>query len=57
MFEKFYEFAEGKEETESCLQNEILSPLQNLCQEFSRYFPDLKVIDLPFVRNTFNVEL
>lgn len=57
MFEKFSEVAEGKEEEiESCLQNEIISHLQNLCQEFSRYFPDLEVIDLSLVRNPFNVE-
>ncbi len=27
-----------------------------MCQEFSRYFPDLQVIDLVLVRNPFNVE-
>ncbi len=57
MFEKFSEVAEGKEkEIESCLQNDMISHLQNLYQEFSRYFPDLEVIDLSLVRNPFNVE-
>ncbi len=56
IFEKFSEVTEGKEETESCLQNEIISHLQNLCQEFSRYFPDLEVIDISFVRNSLNIE-
>ncbi|XP_064116618.1 zinc finger BED domain-containing protein 5-like [Macrobrachium nipponense] len=57
MFEKLCEVAEGREEeTESCLQNEIISHLHNLCQEFSRYFPDLEEIDLSFVRNPFNAE-
>ncbi|XP_064106847.1 protein FAM200A-like [Macrobrachium nipponense] len=45
MFEKFCEVAEEREEeTESCLHNEIISHLHNLCQEFSRYFPDLEEI-------------
>ncbi|XP_064078519.1 SCAN domain-containing protein 3-like [Macrobrachium nipponense] len=49
MFEKLCEVAEGREEeTESCLQNEIISHLHNLCQEFSRYFPDLEEIVLSF---------
>ncbi len=57
MFDSFSEVTEGKEEeTESCLQNEIISHLQNLCQEFSRYFPDLEAIDMSFVRNPFNVK-
>lgn len=45
-----------EEEAESCLQNEIMNHLQNLCQEFSRYFPDLEEIDMSFVRNPFNVD-
>ncbi len=56
MFEKFSEATDGKEETDSCFQNEVISHLQNLYQEFSGYFPDLEVIDMPFVRNPFNVE-
>ncbi len=57
MFEKFSEIAERKEkEIESFLQNYIISHLQNLYQEFSRYFPDLEVIDLSLVRNPFNIE-
>ncbi len=55
-FEKFSEVTDGKEETHSCLQNEVISHLQNLYQEFSRYFLDLEVIDMPFVRDPFNVE-
>ncbi|XP_064107991.1 zinc finger BED domain-containing protein 5-like [Macrobrachium nipponense] len=55
MFDKPCEEAEGREEeTESCLQIEIISHLHNLCQEFSRYFPDLEEIELSFVRNPFN---
>ncbi len=30
MFEKFSEVTDGKEETHSCLQNEVISHLQNL---------------------------
>ncbi len=33
-----------------------MSQLQNLCQEFSRYFPDLEEIDMSFERNPFNVD-
>ncbi len=51
MFEKFSEVTDGKEETNSCLQNEVISHLQNFYQEFSRYFRDLEVIDMSFVRN------
>ncbi len=56
VFEKFSEVTDGKEETDSCLQNEVISHLQSLYQEFSRYFPDLEVIDMSFVWNPFNVE-
>ncbi len=56
MFEKFSEVTDGKEETDSCLQNEVISHLQNLYQEYSRYFPDLEVRYMSFVRNPFNVE-
>ncbi len=57
MFENFPEVAKDKEEEiESCFQNEIISDLQNLWQEFSRYFPDLQVTYLSLVRNQFNVE-
>ncbi len=56
LFEKFSEVTDGKEETDSCLQNEVISHLQNLYQEFSRYFPDFELIDMSFVRNAFNVE-
>ncbi len=52
----FSEVTDGKEETDSCLQNEVINHLQNLYQEFSRYFPDLEVIDMSFVRNPFNLE-
>ncbi len=52
MFENFSEVAKGKEEEiESCPRNEIISHLQNLCQDLFRYFPDLQVIDLSLVRN------
>ena len=56
MFEKFSEVTDGKEETDSCLQNEVISHLQNLYQEFSRYFPGLEVTDMSFVKSPFNVE-
>ncbi len=56
MFVKFSEVTAGKEETNSCLHNEVISHFQNLYQEFSRYFPDLEVIYMSFVRNPFNVE-
>ena len=57
MFEKFCEVVEGEEgEIDSCLQDEIIRHLQNLDQEFSRYFPDLKEIDLSLVRDPFTVE-
>ncbi len=56
MFEKFSEVIDGKEETDSCLQNEVISHLKNLYQKFSRYFPDLEVIDMSFWRNPFNVK-
>ncbi len=56
MFEKFSEVTDGKEETDSCLQNEVISHPQNLYQKFSMYFPDLEVIEMSFVRDPFNVE-
>ncbi len=55
MFEEFSEVAKGKEEIVLGLQNEIISHLENLCQEFYRYFPAL-LIDMSLVINLFYVE-
>lgn len=56
MFENFCEVVEGEKELDPCLQNEIINHLQNLGQEFSRYFPDLESIDLSFIADPFNIE-
>ncbi|XP_066969189.1 protein FAM200C-like [Macrobrachium rosenbergii] len=56
MFENFCEVVEGEKELDPCLQNEIINHLQNLGQEFSRYFPGLESIDLSFIADPFNTE-
>ncbi len=47
VFEIFSEVTDGKEETDSCLQNEVIGHLQNLYQKFSSFFFYEFVGDIP----------